>query len=71
MTEPTAPAHSYKLNKDATVAVAQDYFWGPIDSCPLGVKVQLLGKGGVAQYGQYSRKDTFWTDWAPLPKTRK
>jgi hypothetical protein len=35
------------------------------------VKVQLLGKGGVALYGQYNGKDGFYTHWAPLPKLRR
>lgn len=53
------------------VAVDQDYYWRPIETCPRGVKVQLLGKGGVAHYGYYTGpRDTFWTDWAPLPKRR-
>ena len=54
-----------------TVAVDQDYFWQPLDTCPLGVKVQLLGLGKVACYGLYSGKDTFWKAWAPLPKIGK
>ena len=59
------------LNRDKTVAVATDYFWNDnMTDCPRGVKVQLLGKSGVAVYGQYNGVDTFWTDWAPLPKRR-
>ena len=45
-----------------------DYFWRPMATCPLGVKVQLLGQGGVAIYGSHNGKDPFWTGWAPLPK---
>lgn len=60
---------THKLNTDATVAVATDYYWQPIETCPTSVKVQLLGVGGVATYGVY-HGDKFWTDWAPLPKRR-
>ena len=59
------------LNRDKTVAVANDYFWNDnMAECPRGVKVQLLGKSGVAVYGRWNGVDTFWTDWAPLPKRR-
>jgi hypothetical protein len=60
-----------KLDSTGTVAVDHHYFWLPIASGPRGVKVQLLGKGGVAMYGQYSGKDKFYTHWAPLPKIKK
>lgn len=60
---------NYKLNKDQSVAVATDYYWIPVGpDTPRGVKLQLLGIGGVAQYGIYDGKSTFWTHWAPLPK---
>ena len=49
------------------IAVAEGYYWVPIDNCPQGVKVQLLGKGGVAVYAIYNRSP-FWTHWAPLPR---
>jgi hypothetical protein len=58
------------LNRDRTVAVDPDYYWQPMCTCPQGVKVQLLGAGGVATYGHYVRGDSFWHGWAPLPKTR-
>lgn len=60
-----------KLDKSGTVAVDPDYYWRPMETCPRGVKVQLLGAGGVALYGQYNGKDTFYKYWAPLPKIRK
>ena len=60
----------YKLNSTQTAAVATDYYWIPIDeNTPRGVKIQLLGKGGVAHYGTYHEAQ-FWTHWAPLPKRR-
>lgn len=57
--------------KHGEVAIDLDYFWQPISSCPVGVKVQLLGIGGIAIYGKYDGKDDFWTDWCPVPKRRK
>lgn len=59
------------LDKSGTVAVDHDYFWRSMDTCPRGVKVQLLGAGGVAVYGNYNGKDKFYTHWAPLPKKPK
>jgi len=50
-----------------TVAVDQDYFWQPMASCPVGQKVQLLGQGGVAVYGNYNGREPFWRAWAPVP----
>lgn len=62
---------TYKLSKDQSVAVATDYFWEPVGpNTPRGVKLQLLGKGGVATYGTWNGKDTFYTHWAPLPRRR-
>lgn len=67
--EPTPPNH--KLNADQTVAVATDVFWNEdMAACPRGCKLQLLGAGGVAVYGDY-HGDPFWQAWAPLPKRRK
>lgn len=62
---------THTINSNSTVAVAVDYFWQPIDTnTPRGVKLQLLGKGGVAVYGTWNGKDPFYTHWAPLPKRR-
>lgn len=61
-----------QLDSTGTAAVDADYFWRPIESCPRGVKVQLLGLGGVAVYGHFNgSQKTFWTHWAPLPKLPK
>jgi len=57
---------SYRI-KNRTVAVDDTYYWRHMDSCPRGVKVQLLGRGGVATYGLYDGKNEFWRGWAPLP----
>lgn len=62
---------TFKINADRTVAVAQAYYWQPMNSCPLGVKVQLLNSGGVAVYAVYDGKDLQWQGWAPLPRERK
>lgn len=57
---------------DNTVAVDHGYYWNrDMGNCPRGVKVQLLGAGGVAVYSGYNGKDPFWVGWAPLPKQRK
>lgn len=60
-----------KGNADNTVIIDTEYFWQPISSCPIGRKVQLLGKSGVAVYGTLKSTDTWWTHWAPLPKRPK
>jgi hypothetical protein len=62
---------THQISSDGAAAVDQNYYWQPIETCPLGVKVQLLGRSGVAIYSTYSRKDKFFTHWAPLPKLRR
>jgi hypothetical protein len=60
------------LDSSRQAAVDREYYWLPIESCPMGVKVQLINKEyGVAVYGQYRPKEVFWTHWAPLPVFRK
>jgi len=62
----------YSLNKDQTVAVANEVFWQKVNiHTPTGVKLQLLGLGGVAVYGTYDGKSRFWTHWAPVPRMPK
>jgi hypothetical protein len=63
------PGH--KLNTAGTVAVSTTQYWEPMKDCPRGVKVQLLGAGGVAAYGMWDGKNTFWEGWAPVPKRRE
>lgn len=61
---------THTLNSAHTVAVAIDTYWIPVDkNTPRGVKLQLLGHGGVATYGNY-HGDKFWTHWCPLPKRK-
>lgn len=55
------------LDNSGKAAVDKTYFWRPIAECPRGVKVQLLGQGGVAIYGIWGGRDEFFTHWAPLP----
>lgn len=63
----TAPT----LNTDKTVAVSNDVFWNEdMTACPRGCKVQLLGLGGVATYGNYDGKDAFWVKWQSVPRNR-
>jgi hypothetical protein len=57
-----------KVTADRAAAVDQGYFWLPLDTCPLSVKVQLLTTTGVAVYGQYNKGMTGYQGWAPLPK---
>ena len=62
---------NYLINQSQEVAVATDYYWQDISTCPRGVKVQLLNPGGVAVYSNYSGPEKgvdIWLGWAPLPK---
>ena len=61
----------YTLNSARTVAVSGTQYWEPMETCPRGVKVQLLGQGGVATYAAFDGRSLFWTGWAPLPRNRK
>ena len=68
--EQVRTAQAHKLNADQTVAVATDVFWNEdMSQAPRGVKLQLLGAGGVAYYNTYNG-DPFWIGWCPLPKRR-
>lgn len=57
----------YRVNNASTVAVATRVQWLPMEECPVRVKVQLVGAGGVAVYGEFDGNDPFWRGWAPLP----
>ena len=71
LAEDVARAPNWKVSSDAAVAVSTDAHWQPMSTCPVGVKVQLLGRGGVAVYGTYTRGDPFWQGWGPLLKIPK
>jgi hypothetical protein len=62
---------AFKLNTAGTAAVSTTQYWEDMSSCPRGVKVQLLGAGGVAAYGMWDGKNKFWEGWAPVPKRRE
>lgn len=63
--------NSVKINNAGTVAVSQEVFWIPVTKdTPRGVKLQLLGAGGVAVYSAY-HGEPFWTHWQALPKVPK
>ena len=61
----------YKINNESKVAVDLHYYWQPIETCPIGIKVQILSKHGVARYDVYTGKQTDAMAWAPLPKIPK
>lgn len=62
---------NFHLNNHRSVAVSNEVYWNEdMTTCPTGVKVQLLGQGGVAAYAHYQYSDRFWVGWAPLPKRR-
>lgn len=55
-------------DKTRTAIVDEGYWFRPMDTCPLGHKVQLLNLGGVAVYGTVTSKTLGdWKAWAPIP----
>jgi hypothetical protein len=64
--------NKFRLDSTKAAVVSADYYWIPVDATtPTGVKILLLGKGGVASLGQYINlpgEKQFWTHWAPLPR---
>lgn len=62
---------THTINQREALAVAEGYYLQPMNTCPVGVKVQLQGQGGVLVYATYDGKNTFWKAWAPLPRERK
>ena len=60
-------SEAYHLNSSKSVAVSTTYKLSKnFDACPRGVKVLLLGGGGVLVIAQYDL-NSFWSAWAPLP----
>lgn len=49
-------------------AVDEQLIWRSMDTCPVGVKVQMLGESGIAVYNKWDGKEDFWLGWFPLPK---
>jgi hypothetical protein len=58
-----------RLSSDKSTIIDDEYFWLPMECCPVNVKVQLLGDG-VAIYGVWDGKEDFWKGWAPVPKVK-
>ena len=66
--QPSDAAASYRLNSGKEVAVSTSYRLNKdMAACPRGVKVLLLGAGGVLVIGQYAG-EPFWEEWCALPK---
>lgn len=60
------------INTTHEVAVSNDTYWNEdMTECPKGVKLQLLGAGGIAMYGTYDGKNKFFIAWCPVPKRMK
>lgn len=59
----------YKVTSDRSTAVSPDTFWLPMHDVPVGVKMQLHTKDGVAVYSTYtpSMRRSF-IGWHPCPK---
>lgn len=60
----------YKINTLEKRAVADNYYWRPIHTCPIGVKVLLLSSG-TCILGPYTANMEDVTHWAPLPRVPK
>ncbi len=59
----------YKVTSDKSTVVASDTYWLPMKDVPVGVKMQLHTKDGVAVYSTYSQKDAkSFIGWCPCPK---
>ena len=62
----------YTLNRDGTVAVSKVVFWSKdMSDAPINVKMQLYSAGGVASYGTWDGKNTFYKRWADAPRVPK
>jgi hypothetical protein len=62
---------THTINTTEATAVANEVYLQPMDTCPVGVKVQLENPGGVLVYGMWDGKPHHWKSWAPLPRRRK
>lgn len=78
--QPTPPTKPETVSKEVRtyyiadgVAVDPNYRWLPMDECPIGVKVQLLTKGGIATHGRIGHllgqsSPHEYSGWTPVPK---
>lgn len=66
----TAAVAPFKLNTDRNVAVSTTHYFEPMSTCPVGVKLILLGPGDVGVIAQWDGKDPQWGGWFPMPKKR-
>lgn len=65
---------AYKIKRtDTARAVSQDRYWQPMDTCPMGVKVNLLSIHGVAVAPSAVTPRTvhLYAGWEPLAKVKK
>lgn len=63
-----------KTSSDGSTCVDTAYYWQPLETAPMGVKVQGLSKYGVASYTSITPNtliEGFYTHWAALPKVKK
>lgn len=62
---------TYRLNTDKSAAVALDYEYQPMSTCPRGVSIVGLSETGVARIDKFSGKSSDLVAWAPLPRRPK
>ena len=62
---------THTTDRNQHIAVADAIYLESMDTCPTGVKVQLMNPGGVLVYGTWDGKSKVWQAWAPLPRRRK
>lgn len=63
-------AVEFHPSREGDAAVADGLYYNPMETCPKGVKVLLLGPYGVATLGNYDG-DPQWKGWFPLPRERR
>jgi hypothetical protein len=67
--------HEQTLEIKNGKAIDTAYTWTSMDDpecpCPTGVKLQLLGAGGIPIYGSWNGRDPFFTHYALLPSHQK
>ena len=55
------------FNQAKNAMVEQGTYYRPIETCPKGVTVWLLGRDNVSYKGQLLRNDNFAKGWFPMP----